>query len=271
MTALLEARDLGFVYTAPDGRGPSFALADVSFDVRAGEILGVIGPNSAGKTTLMRLLTRVLPPAAGTLALDGRPLGGLPRWEIAREIAVVPQDLPAGLPFTVEALVLMGRFPHAPRRYFESAADRAIAREAMALTGVTALAGAAVGTLSGGERQRVALARALAQRPRLLVLDEPTAHLDLRHQVEAVALLRRVNRERGVTIVLVSHDLNLAAELCDRLLLLASGRVARVGAPVEVLDEPLLGEVYGCDVAVEKTESGRPSVRVRWPADVERR
>jgi len=271
VTALLAARDLAFTYPAPEGAGPPFGLADVSFDVRAGEVLGVIGPNSAGKTTLMRLLTRVLAPAAGTLALDGRPLGALPRAEVAREIAVVPQDLPAGLPFTVEALVLMGRYPHGPGRFFESAGDRAIAREAMALTGVDGLAGAIVGALSGGERQRAALARALAQRPRLLVLDEPTAHLDLRHQVETVALLRRVNRERGVTVVLVSHDLNLAAELCDRLLLLAAGRVARLGTPEAVLDEALLRRVYGCDVAVETTEGGRPAVRVRWPADAARR
>jgi iron complex transport system ATP-binding protein len=123
----------------------------------------------------------------------------------------------------------MGCYPHGPRRFFEAPDDVAIARDAMMATGVLDLAGARVGILSGGERQRVALARALAQQPRLLVLDEPTAHLDLRHQVECVTLLRRVNRERGTTILLVSHDLNLAGELCDRLLLLADGKIARLG------------------------------------------
>ena len=187
------------------------------------------------------------------------------RAELARRVAVVPQDMPQGLPFTVQELVLMGRYPHAPRRFFETPDDLAVAREAMAATGVLELADARVGVLSGGERQRVALARALAQEPRLLVLDEPTAHLDLRYQVECVALLRRVNRERGTTIVLVSHDLNLAGELCDGLLLLADGRIARLGAPEEVLEEALLTDIYGCSVSVERNAlSGRPVVQVAW-------
>jgi iron complex transport system ATP-binding protein len=135
----------------------------------------------------------------------------------------------------------------------------------MAATGVLDLATTRVGILGGGERQRVALARALAQEPRLLVLDEPTAHLDLRYQVECVALLRRVNRERGTTVVLVSHDLNLAGELCDRLLLLADGRIARLGKPDEVLEETLLAAVYGCAVVVDRnTTTGRPVVQVAW-------
>jgi iron complex transport system ATP-binding protein len=173
--------------------------------------------------------------------------------------------MPQGLPFTVQELVLMGRYPHAPRRFFETLDDLAVAREAMAATGVLDLAGARVGTLAGGERQRVALARALAQEPRLLVLDEPTAHLDLRYQMECVALLRRVNRERGTTIVLVSHDLNLAGEVCDRLLLLAEGRLARLGTPEDVLEETLLTATYGCPVAVERHAlTGRPVVQVAW-------
>jgi iron complex transport system ATP-binding protein len=127
------------------------------------------------------------------------------------------------------------------------------------------LAGTRVGILSGGERQRVALARALAQQPRLLVLDEPTAHLDLRHQVECVDLLRRVNRERGTTVLLVSHDLNLAGELCDRLLLLAGGRIARLGTPDDVLDQALLTAVYGCAVTVDRNgTTGRPVVQLAW-------
>jgi iron complex transport system ATP-binding protein len=246
-------------------RGSPFALAGVSFHVAAGEILGVLGPNSAGKTTLIRLLTKVVAPTRGTIEIDGAPLPQLSRAELARRIAVVPQDVPSGLPFTVEQLVLMGRYPHAPRRFFETAEDLAVARWAMAATDVLELAGAAVGTLSGGERQRVVLARALAQRPRLLILDEPTAHLDLRHQVECVALLRRINRDEGTTVLLVSHDLNLAGELCDRLLLLADGRIARVGAPDAVLDEGVLGDVYGCAVTVDRNATtGRPTVQVTW-------
>jgi iron complex transport system ATP-binding protein len=246
-------------------RGRPFTLSGVSFELAEGEILGVLGPNSAGKTTLVRLLTRIVSPARGTIQVGGVDLTAMTRAELARRIAVVPQDMPQGLPFTVQELVLMGRYPHAPRRFFETPDDLAVAREAMAATGVLDLADARVGTLAGGERQRVSLARALAQEPRLLVLDEPTAHLDLRYQLECVALLRRVNRERGTTIVLVSHDLNLAGEVCDRLLLLAEGRIARLGPPADVLEETLLTTIYGCPVAVEgHALTGRPVVRVAW-------
>lgn len=267
MTPLVELAGVDFGYP-PAGRRRArpFALTDLTFAIAAGEILGVIGPNSAGKTTLVRLLTKVVEPTRGDLRLDGAPLGRLTRWELARHVAVVPQDLPPSLPFTVEQLVLMGRYPHAPRRFFETAGDLAIAREAMALTGVTELGPVPVESLSGGERQRVILARALAQQPRLLILDEPTAHLDLHYQVECVGLLRRVNRERGVTVLLVSHDLNLAAEVSDRLLLLAEGRLVRLGPPDAVLDEALLAGVYGCAVVVDRsTASGRPRVQVVWP------
>jgi len=246
-------------------RDRPFTLSDVSFELTKGEVFGVLGPNSAGKTTLIRLLSRVVAPTRGTIEIEGVSLAAMTRAELARRVAVVPQDMPQGLPFTVRELVLMGRYPHAPRRFFETSDDLAVAREAMAATGVLDLADARVGILSGGERQRVALARALAQEPRLLVLDEPTAHLDLRYQVECVALLRRVNRERGTTIVLVSHDLNLAGALCDRLLLLAAGRMARLGPPEAVLEETLLTTVYGCPVAVERNAlTGRPVVQIAW-------
>lgn len=271
MTAapLVSFDGVDFSYPQAEARrSRSFVLAGLSFTVADGEILGVIGPNSAGKTTLVRLLTKVLTPTRGTIELGAMPLASMTRAELARRIAVVPQDIPQGLPFTVEQLVLMGRYPHAPHRFFETDEDVAIAREAMAATSVLGLAGTPVGSLSGGERQRVVLARALAQRPRLLILDEPTAHLDLRYQVECVALLRRVNREQGTTVLLVSHDLNLAGELCDRLLLLADGRVARLGTPDEVLQEKLLADVYGCAVAVERsTATGRPVVQVAWQCE----
>lgn len=267
MSALVEFRDVTFDYAAPAGRrARPFHLAPLSLSVGHGEILGVIGPNSAGKTTLIRLLTRVVRPSAGEILLDDRPLGALPAAVLAREVAVVPQELPQAFPFTVEQLVLMGRYPHDPGRYFEGEEDRAVARAAMAATDVLALAALPLDELSGGERQRAVLARALAQEPRLLVLDEPTAHLDLRYQAECVGLLRRVNRERRMTVILVAHDLNLAAEVCDRLLLLSAGRVARLGPPEQVLDEELLRSVYGCEVIVDKAPSGaRPRVQVAWP------
>jgi iron complex transport system ATP-binding protein len=264
-TPVVELTEVGFRYPASTGGRP-FVLSGLSFTIAAGEILGVIGPNSAGKTTLIRLLTRVLAPTDGRVVIEGVALAEWPRWRLAQRVAVVSQDLPPALPFTVEELVLMGRYPHGPRRFFETRADRAIAREAMAASGVLPLAGQPLGALSGGERQRAVLARALAQRPRLLVLDEPTAHLDLRYQVECVGLLRRLNRDDGLTVVLVSHDLNLAAEVSDRLLLLADGRPVRVGAPAEVLDEALLASVYGCAVAIDKNAAtGRPVVHVVYP------
>jgi iron complex transport system ATP-binding protein len=267
VTALVEARDLHFTYGEPARRrARPFAVAGLSFAIAPGEIVSVIGPNSAGKTTLIRLLTRVLRPASGEIVFDGRALGDIGPWELAREVAVVPQDLPAAFPFSVEQLVLMGRFPHGPTRYFESDEDVAVAREAMAATGVLALASSPVDTLSGGERQRAILARALAQRPRLLVLDEPTAHLDLRHQAACAALLARVNREQGVTILLVSHDLDLAAQLSHRLLLLVDGRIVRAGAPADVLEAATLEAAFGCRVEVQWTgASERPFVRVVWP------
>ena len=160
----------------------------------------------------------------------------------------------------------MGRYPHAPHRFFEDAGDLAVAREAMSATGTLTLASLPLDQLSGGERQRALLARALAQGPRLLVLDEPTAHLDLRYQAETVELLRRLNRERRVGVLLVSHDLNLASELCDRLLLLREGEVVRVGTPHEVLEQSTLEAAFGCRVTVDKNQtSGRPLVQVAWP------
>ncbi len=263
---LAEFRNVSFAYpTAEARRTRPFALADLSFEIVPGEILGVIGPNSSGKTTLIRLLTRVLEPVSGEVRLEGVPLRRLSRPELARKVAVVPQGALAQFPFTVGELVLMGRYPHDPGRYFESPRDRVVARAAMDATGVLELADTPLEHLSGGERQRAVIARALAQEPRLLVLDEPTAHLDLRYQVEAAALLSRLNRERGTTVLLVSHDLNLAAEVCDRLLLLSDGRAAAIGAPETVLDEARLAGVFGCAVVVDENETTRrPVVRLTW-------
>jgi ABC-type cobalamin/Fe3+-siderophores transport system ATPase subunit len=270
---LVEFDDVAFAYPPPERRGGGgFSLAAVSFAIAEGEVFGVIGPNSAGKTTLLRLLTRVVAADRGEVRVGGRPVGRLAHAELARQIAVVPQDTPRPFPFSVEQLVLMGRYPHAPGRYFESEADRAQADAAMEATGVRHLAALPLEQLSGGERQRAMLARALAQQPRLLVLDEPTSHLDLRYQAETAALLQQVNAERGMTVLLVSHDLGLAAEVCDRLLLLGGGRVARVGPPAEVLQREILEAVFGCAVVVDvNPKSGRPVVQVAWPAARERR
>jgi iron complex transport system ATP-binding protein len=242
------------------GYGGAFRLAGASFEVAEGEILGLVGPNSSGKTTLLRLLSKVHAPDRGEIRFRGQPLGAMGRLALAREVAVVPQEEQLAFPVSVEELVLMGRFPRAAGRLFEGPEDLARGREAMALAGVLDLAHQPIDALAGGERQRALLARALAQEPRVLLLDEPTSHLDLLHQRHLVGLLRQLNRERGMTVVFVSHDLNLAGELADRLLLLSGGRVIRLGSAREVLDEAVLEQAYGCPVWVERLPSGRPVV-----------
>jgi iron complex transport system ATP-binding protein len=268
MAPLVEFAGVAFGYPRPAlSREGGFSLTDVSFAIAPGEIFGVIGPNSAGKTTLLRLLTRVVAADRGEIRLAGRPIAPMAHAELARQVAVVPQDTPRPFPFTVEQLVLMGRYPHGPGRFFENDEDRALACAAMAATGVLDLADLPLEQLAGGERQRAMLARALAQQPQLLVLDEPTSHLDLRYQLQTAALLRQVNAEQGTTVLLVSHDLDLAAEVCDRLLLLEAGRIARIGPPKTVLQQDVLERVFRCPVAVDvNPTSGRPLVRVAWPS-----
>jgi iron complex transport system ATP-binding protein len=243
------------------GYGGAFRLTGLTLEIGEGEVLGLVGPNSSGKTTILRLLSKVHAPVRGEIRFRGAPLAEVRRLALAREVAVVPQEERLAFSISVEELALMGRFPRGAGRLFEGPEDLARAREAMALAGVLELAGHPVDALAGGERQRALLARALAQEPRVLLLDEPTSHLDLRHQRHLLGLLRRLNRERGMTVVFVSHDLNFAADLADRLLLLSGGRAVRLGAPREVLDESVLEAAYGCPVWVERLpSSGRPVV-----------
>jgi iron complex transport system ATP-binding protein len=264
---LVELRGVEYTYPGARREGPSrFRLGALTFDIAAGEILGVVGPNSAGKTTLIRLLSKVVDPVRGEIRLGGRSLAALSHAEAARHVAVVPQAAPDILPLTVGEAVLLGRYPHGTSRFFETAADRAASREAMAAAGVLDLATVPLARLSGGERQRVVLARALCQEPRLLVLDEPTTHLDLRHQGELVGLIRRLQGQSGLTALIVSHDLNLAAEVADRVLLLNDGRNEGLGPPDAVLEEAMLSRVYGCRVVVDKHPvSRRPAIHLVWP------
>lgn len=258
MTPLVDVENIRFSYEVTP------VIDGVSLRVDSGEILGVIGPNSAGKTTLLRLLSKVVVPQWGTIRLAGRDLAGLRRPDLARVVAVVPQDVSLAFPFTVREFVLMGRYPHSPGRFFEGPADLVAAEEALETAEVAGLAEKPIHSLSGGERQRVLVARALAQRPSLLLMDEPNAHLDLHHQVDLVRLIRRLNLEEGTTVVLVSHDLNLAAELADRLLLLHQGRVVHIGKPEEVLEPDLLASVYQCPLEVGRGSNGRRWVQIKW-------
>ncbi len=226
-------------------------LRDISFFVAEGEFLSLVGPNGSGKTTLLRLLDRIFLPDRGSIALGDRPLGRFSRNELARRIAFVPQEMGIQFPFTVYEIVLMGRSPHTRGMAFENARDRAIAREVMALTDIDHLADHPITRLSGGERQRAFIARALAQQPEILLLDEPNAHLDISHQLDVFRLIKKRNTESGLTVVSVSHDLNLAAAYSDRVAVLQGGTIAAIGAPEAVLTEQRIREVFHTDVLVD--------------------
>jgi iron complex transport system ATP-binding protein len=226
------------------------AVHDLSFSVAGGEVFGLLGPNGSGKSTVVRLLSRVLSPRAGWVRFAGRDLETYSREELARQVAVVPQETHIELPFSVLEVVLMGRSPHLGRFGFERESDVAIAYQVMEQTGVRDLATREIHELSGGERQRVILARALAQQPRVLLLDEPTAFLDIRHQVEVYDLVRTLSRQNGLTVVAVLHDLNLAALYCDCLALLKSGQVFCQGTPEQVLTYTNIKAVYETEVYI---------------------
>jgi iron complex transport system ATP-binding protein len=230
-------------------------LHGVTLALHAGEVLTLAGPNGAGKTTLFRVASRVLRPSQGSVSLLGRPLETFPRRELARALAVVPQDASNAFPFRVGEMVLMGRSPHLGPLGFETEADLKLAREAMARVGIGSLADRSVLELSGGERQLVLLARALAQDPRVLLLDEPTAHLDLRHRVRVAALVRELARE-GRGALVVSHDLGLAARSGDRIALLRQGELLAVGTPREVLTPAHLRAAFEVETEILAAADG---------------
>jgi iron complex transport system ATP-binding protein len=232
-------------------------LRNISFDIPSGDFLSLLGPNGSGKSTLLRLLDRILLPQTGTITLDGRPIDGLSRRELARNIAYVPQDTSWVFPYTVLEVVLMGRSPYIGRSGFENEHDLELARETMRLTDIAHLSDKLITAISGGERQRVLIARALSQQPRILLLDEPNAHLDISHQIEIFRILREQNEKQNLTIVSVSHDLNLAAAFSKRTLLLsnAAGEGASVhalGTPKEVLTKEAIEQVYNTRVLVDQ-------------------
>ncbi len=243
---LISARNLSFAYAprawSPPGRP---VVRDVSLDVASGARLGVIGPNGSGKTTLLKLLAGVLAPTSGSVTLDGTALSQMPRRAVARRIAMVPQNTHPAFDYTVLELALMGRYPHLGAFEVESHADLAIAHEALAATGTDAFATRLFSTLSGGEQQRVVIASALAQQAGLLLLDEPTASLDPGYQLEIAELLRALHRQRGIGLVLSTHDLNLAASVCETLVLLRDGEIVAAGATSDVLTPDAVAQLYG--------------------------
>lgn len=262
-----DVQSIRFRYQSRGSDATRWVLEDVSLCVQEGDVLGIVGPNGSGKTSLLKVLAKLLRPLQGRIDLFGHELASMPQQEVARLVGVVQQDTQQLFPFTVAETVLMGRFPHRPRSRWtggfgwESRDDVAIAEQAMMMVDILHLAHRTVTDLSGGERQRVMIARALAQTPKVLVLDEPTAFLDLQHQVEICSVLLRLKEESRLTIILVSHDLNLVSQYCDRLMLLDEGRVIRLGSPEEVIEPDVLEDVYRCRVLVDRhPESGLPRV-----------
>jgi len=228
----------------------SLAVRDVSVAIARGSLTALLGPNGCGKTTLLKLLSGVLRPHAGEITLDDHPLAGIPRRLAAQRIAVVPQETHPAFDYSVLEMVLMGRHPHLRAFQLEGPGDLTIARDALASTGTSHLADRPYMTLSGGEKQRVIIASALAQAPEILLLDEPTASLDLGYQLEIASLLARLNRQRLVTMVLATHDLNLAASVCDTVIAMRDGRVLAAGATADVLTSSMVRRLYDVDADV---------------------
>jgi len=246
---MLTARDLSFAYVS--GRAAARVLDGVSLNVERGQIAGLLGPNGSGKSTLVRLLSGIFAPLQGVIHIDGRPLGQYTRRELARRVAVVPQDTHTTFDFSVIDMVLMGRYAHLGAFELEGAADQAIARDALAATGTANLEARSFASLSGGEKQRVVIASALAQASELLLLDEPTTALDLAYQFEIAALLKRLNAERGTTMIVSTHDLNLAASVCDQLILLKQGRVVGAGRTEDILTAASIRQLYDVEAEVQ--------------------
>ncbi len=253
---MIETSSLAFSF------GEKAVLADVSLRVRAGEFMSIVGPNGAGKTTLLRLITGFLQPAAGEISMCGKALVNYTRRDLARLLALVPQSEVVVFPYSVRTSVLLGRHPYMSGMGYESERDHEIAERMMELTETSHLADRPVTELSGGELHRVAIARALAQQTPVLLLDEPNAHLDLKHQIYIFELLRKLNLENGLTILCITHDLNLAALYSDSVAILNRGRLSASGKPSNVLTEDLIEEHFGVSTRVELQENDRPRISI---------
>lgn len=252
---ILRARDVHFAY--PGGRP---VLRGVDLNAREGELLCILGPNGSGKTTLLKCLLGLLRPSGGAIQVAGRNLRAYRALDLAQVVSYVPQTARAAFPFTVAQIVMMGRTPHMSRLGLPSELDRRVSRAAMEMTGVTEFARRELDTLSGGEQQTVMIARALAQQPRLMLLDEPTSHLDVKHQLDIHRLMSKLAHEWGMAVVCVSHDVNMAGRFADRLVLLSQGRCVAAGAPAEVIRADVLEAVY--QVRVRLMDVGGPAPMV---------
>lgn len=253
---LVEVENLWSSYQKKD------VLRGVNFAIKRGEFLGLIGPNGSGKTTLLRNISKILAPRRGRVLYQGRDIAGISTKQLAQRMAVVPQLSVFHFSFSVEDFVLLGRIPYLPRFYLERREDYLAAGEAMSLTETLGFRDRKINELSEGEKQRVVIARSLTQQPELFLLDEPAAHLDIRYQLDVFNLLKWLNMERGITIILVSHDLNLASQYASKLVLLDKGRIFAEGRPEEVVNEENIQEVYKVRVKITRNEWGNPVVNI---------
>ena len=259
----LNVEQASYAYTAGAQSAPTFTLGATSFQARECELVAILGPNASGKSTLLRLISGVIAPLSGRVELDGEETSRLDRRTRAQRIAVVHQESPVVYPALAGDYVLQGRFPYGKALRFANEADIEIGRNALAQVGAEHVAARPISELSGGEKQRVILARALAQQPRLILLDEPTLHLDIGAQVELLERLRQIAQENRYAVVVVTHELGLAAEFADQVVLLQHGRCLRVGPPADVYQTELLEQVFEAPLQVERGAAGRPRVNLR--------
>jgi len=255
--SILETDSLSYRYDEKT------VLDQITLGIKGGEVIGILGPNGCGKTTLLKNLNKNLRPHGGCVLIDGADLEGVSKKEIARSIAVVPQSNEIRFAFTVREIVTMGRMPFQESLRGESRADLEIIGWALEQTGLTDLADRHINTLSGGERQRAVIARAIAQTPGVILMDEPTLHLDINMQFEALDLIHRLSRENDLTVVIVSHDLPMVTRYCDRVVLIHGHRVFAVGPPEEVLTKENMKTVFNVDAELERDpRTGRSTVRL---------
>ena len=240
----LEVENLSLAY------GRNVVVRDLTFQVMPGEMVGLIGPNGSGKSTIIKALSRVIPPYSGKILLDGKNISKISRGELARLLGVVPQMPLLPSTFTAFEIVLMGRNPHLGLLQYEGARDMDITWRAMEKTTTQSLAERRIGELSGGEIQRVVIARVLAQEPKSILLDEPTANLDISHQTEILDLIKNLCLENNLTVMVTLHDLNIASQYCGRLILINNGQVHAQGTPSEVINSKNIREVYGAEGCV---------------------
>jgi iron complex transport system ATP-binding protein len=260
--ARLSVEQVSYAYSANPSQAPLFTLEATSFQARPGEILAILGPNASGKTTLLKLISGALQPLSGRVLLNGFVTHSLSPKTRAQRIAVVQQESRLLFPSRAWEFVLQGRHPYGRPMRFETEGDVIIARNALTQVGAEHLSDRWMDQISGGEKQRVILARALAQQPLLLLLDEPTLHLDIGAQVDLLDALRRLAVQNRYTVVVVTHELNLAAEYADQVVLLQRGKSLRIGPPANVYQRELLEQVFQTPLSVELGSSGRPRVNV---------